>query len=375
MTLNQIQSPPEERFGDRVQSVPSGSIWQRIGSRQATPVVVATVLVFAISAVIAPRSLLQASLLAMIVPAAVLAVAAVGQTLVVQQKGIDLAAPGYISLAATIVVFAPQKLGVPSGIAVLLALIVAMLAGLLNGFFITRLNVTPIISSLALNSLLFGVMWTVSGGNALNAPAALTWFAKNSLLGLPLIVWLAVVLVAVTAILMSKTSIGRRFVGVGANPVTARATGVKVNRYIVGSYVASGFFAGLAGVLLVAYLGKSSITIGAPYLFPIISAVIVGGAVLSGGRGSVVASAIAALFLSQVVQMVLTLGAPESIRLLVDALAIALASIVRIVPWSRLFKGRRRAAGGGNRSPRPRDRDTHARTPNSEGRETHVRST
>lgn len=345
MTLNQIQSPAEERFGDRVQSKPSGSIWQRIGNKQATPVLVATALVFVLSAIIAPRSLLQASLLAMIVPAAVLAVAAIGQTLVIQQKGIDLAAPGYITLSATVVVFAPEKLGVPAGVAVILALLVSMIAGLLNGFFITKLNVTPIISSLALNSLLLGAMWTVSGGTAFNTPLELAWFARNSFLGLPLIVWLAVVLVAATAIFMSKSSIGRRFVGVGANPLTARATGVKVNRYIVGSYVASGFFAGLAGVLLVAYLGKSSITIGTPYLFPIISAVIVGGAVLSGGRGSVIASAIAALFLSQVVQMVLTLGAPESIRLLVDAIAIAVAATVRIVPWSKLFR-KKKVSGG-----------------------------
>lgn len=346
MTLNEIQSPPEERFGDRVKSQQDGNIWRRLGRKQSTPVVVATILVFLLSAIIAPRSLLQASLLAMIVPAAVLAVAAIGQTLVVQQKGIDLAAPGYISVAAAVVVFAPEKLGVPGLVAVVLALLVAMLAGLLNGFFITKLNVTPIISSLALNSLLLGVMWTVSGGGALNASAELTWFAKNSLFGLPLIVWFAVLLVIVTALVMSKTSIGRRFVGVGANPVTARATGVKVNRYIVGSYIASGFFAGLAGILLVAYLGKSSITIGAPYLFPIISAVIVGGAVLTGGRGSVIASAIAALFLSQVVQMVLTLGAPESVRLLVDALAIALASAVRIVPWGKLLGRRQKASSG-----------------------------
>ncbi|WP_320536114.1 ABC transporter permease [Pseudarthrobacter sp. IC2-21] len=338
MTLNQIKSPPEERFGNRVESQPSGSVWQRMGSKQWTPVVIATVLVFVASAIIAPRSLLQASLLAMIVPTAVLAVAAIGQTLVVQQKGIDLAAPGYITLAATITVFAPERLGTSGAVSVGLALVVSILAGLLNGFFIAKLNVTPIISSLALNSLLLGGMWTVSAGSAFNAPSELTWFAKNSLLGLPLIVWLAVLLVAATAIFMSKSSTGRRFVGVGANPSTARATGVKVDRYIAGSYVASGFFAGLAGVLLVAYLGKSSISIGTPYLFPIITAVIVGGAVLSGGRGSVVSSAIAALFLSQVVQMVLTLGAPESVRLLVNAIAIAIASTVRVVPWGNVFR-------------------------------------
>lgn len=344
MTHNQLVSPPEERFGDRVTSKGSGTIWQQISGKQATPVIIATIVVFVVSAIIAPRSLMQASLLAMIVPAAVLAVAALGQTLVVQQKGIDLAAPGYIALSATVTVFAPAKLGVPGGVAVLLALAVAMLGGLLNGFFITKLNVTPIISSLALNSLLFGAMWTISAGTALNAPAELTWFAKNSFLGLPLIVWLAVVLVTATALFMSKSSVGRRFVGVGANPATARATGVKVSRYIVGSYVAAGFFAGLAGVLLVAYLGKSSMSIGTPYLFPIISAVIVGGAVLSGGRGSVLATAVAALFLSQVVQMVLTLGAPESIRLLVDALAIAIASIVRIAPWGKLLR-RKKSVG------------------------------
>lgn len=340
MSNSHLDAPQEVRFGDQVTAERSMSFLQRIGSLQSTPVVAATVVIFIVSAIFVPRSLTQASFIAMIVPAAVLAIAAVGQTLVVQQKGIDLAAPGFITLAAVIAVYAPQKTGVSAGVAVLLAVLASAVGGWLNGFFVTRLNVTPIISSLALNSILFGAVFTICGGAGLNAPSELTWFSKTPFLGLPLLVWIVLVLIVVTAIFMAKSSVGRRFVGVGSSPEAARATGVKVNRYIVGSYVVSGLFSGIAGVLLVSYLGKSSATIGVPYLFPIISAVVVGGAALAGGRGSVIASAVAAVFLSQVVQMALTLGATESVRLMIDSLAILVASLIRVVPWRQIFKRR-----------------------------------
>lgn len=314
-----------------------GTEFHRLLGFQSTPIIAATVLLFIVTLIIAPRSLQTASLHAMTVPAAVLAVAAIGQTLVIQQKGIDLAAPGYITLAAMIVTTMPERTGAPLWLAVTIALAMVSLGGLINGIFITQLNVTPIISSLAMNSLLFGVIWTISGGSTLGVPKELRAFGTEQFLSLPLIVWFALVLILVTALVMYRTAMGRRFVGVGANPDSARATGLRVNRFITSAYVASGISAGLAGILLVAYIGKSSLSLGSPYLFPVISAVIVGGAVLSGGRGSVIATAIAALFLSQIVQLVLTLGAPESVRLLVDAAAIALAASMRIVPWGKLW--------------------------------------
>jgi ribose transport system permease protein len=319
------------------QNVSRDSLVRRVAKLQATPIVAVTILLFIVTLVIAPRSLGQASLLAMIVPAAVLAVAAIGQTLVVQQKGIDLAAPGYITLAGTMVAVFPDRFGTPIWLAVLLSLCVVGLGGWLNGIIITRLNVTPIISSLAMNSLMLGVMWTISGGSTLAATDELRVFGTDVFFSLPLIVWLALVLIIATAVFMARTAAGRRFVGVGANHHAARATGVAVNRYIVSAYIASSVSAGIAGIMLVAYLGKSSLSLGAPYLFPVISAVIVGGAVLAGGRGSVIATAIAALFLSQIVQMVLTFGAPQSVRLLVDALAVAAAASLRLVPWGKIF--------------------------------------
>jgi ribose transport system permease protein len=315
--------------------IKSPSCTQRLWRAQATPVAFATLALFVIAAVVVPKSLTHASLLAMMVPASVMAVAAIGQTLVVQQKGIDLSVAGAITLSATVLTVLASSTGLPFGVNLLLVACTGTLAGLLNGFLIVKLHITPIVATLASNSLLLGAVWTVSGGSTTAPPDAVINFASTQLGPLPALTWLAIVLVATTGIFMTKSTVGRRFVGVGANAASARAAGVPVNRYILSAYVASGLSGGVAGVLLVGYLGSSSLTLGAPYQLSVITAVVVGGAALSGGRGSVLATAIACLFLSQVVQMVLALGAPNSVQLLVQSVALALAAGLRLVPWQK----------------------------------------
>jgi ribose transport system permease protein len=104
---------------------------------------------------------------------------------------------------------------------------------------------------------------------------------------------------------------------------------VRTSRHVLAAYVVSSATAGLAGVLLAGYAGTATVNIGDPYLLPAVAAVIVGGAPLRGGGGSVVASALAALFLTQLVQITLALGAPTSSQLLVQSLAIVLAVLLR----------------------------------------------
>lgn len=232
------------------------------------------------------------------------------------------------------------KNGIPLGVALLVAAGIAVLGGLFNAVLVTRLHITPLLATLASNSVFIGVVWTLSGGAALATPPELISLANGSFLGVPVIGWWATVIVVVAALIMSKTVFGRRFTGVGANPLAARAASVSVDRYIVLAYVIAALFAALAGALLAGYAGQVTYDLGVTYQLPVIAAVVIGGASLAGGRGSVVATAIAALLLTLVVQMVLTLGAPTSVQLLVQSVVLGIAATVRLVPWGRITRRR-----------------------------------
>lgn len=304
---------------------------------QATPVIGAVAAVLLLAGLVAPRMYSPASIIAIVIPTAILAIAGIGQTLVVQQKGIDLSVGGIITLSATTLATLTGN-GTPLWQAAGVTGALALGAGLVNGLLVTRLHITPILATLASNSLLIGLVFTIGGGSAKMAPSALVALASEQVAGVPVIGWLAVALIVAVAAIMSFSVFGRRFAGVGANPAAARATGVLVERHIMFGYVASSVTGALAGVLLSAYAGQVTYDLGTSYMLPVIAAVVVGGASLSGGRGSVVATAFAALLLTVVVQMVLTLGAPQSVQLLVQSAVLAVAAAVRFVPWHRLSR-------------------------------------
>jgi len=327
---------------DRRPGGPAARAILRLASRQATPVVVATLLLVIVAAVLVPRALSPASLVAILVPAGITAVAALGQTLVIQQKGIDLSVGGVMTLAAV----TSGMLGTtdtPFVLVLVIAIGLSALAGVVNGLLVTRVHITPLLATLASNSLFIGVVWTVSGGRANLAPQPLRDFASGSFASLPLIAWLAVVLTVVVAVVMAKSVLGRKFTAAGASPAAARAGGIDVSGRVMLAYVASGAFGGIAGLLLAGYAGQTNYDLGVNYMLPVIAAVVIGGAALTGGKGSPIATAVGCLLLSLVVQMVLTLGAPPSMQLLVQSLVLAVAASIRLMPWGRAFAGRLRA--------------------------------
>ncbi|RTL65207.1 MAG: ABC transporter permease [Pseudonocardiaceae bacterium] len=290
-----------------------------------TGIVLATCALFVLSAILVPKSLSAQSLGAMLPFWAILAIMSAGQTLVIQQRGIDLSIPGVVSLTAMGFVVFVDRNDTPVFVGLLVVVLLGVVIGLVNGLIITRINVTPLITTLALNALLVGVMFTYTKGVGSAAPASLQAFAASSVLGVSTLVWLAIATVLVVGFVLRQTAVGRRFVAVGANPDAARAIGIRVDVYIVGAYIAAALLFALAAVLLAGYAQNPAPTMGNPYLFQTVMAVVIGGTSLAGGRGSVVATAVAALFLTQLGQVVLTLGANAAVQLLVQAIAMALA--------------------------------------------------
>ncbi|MEO3826256.1 ABC transporter permease [Actinomadura sp. B10D3] len=302
----------------------------RIGIGEFGTIWVGLLALVPISALLAPGTLRPSNVAAMLPFAGVLAIAAAGQTLVMRQRGLDLSQPGAMTICAFAVAKTQSAQGLPAALAV--ALLIAVAIGLVNGLLVTRLSVTPLIATLAVNSLVMGGVWSYSNGLPVATSAGLTGFARAERAGVPALALIAAGLVAVLTVLANRTAAGRRFTVVGASPATARAAGIRAARHQVGGYVASAVCAGAAGVLLAGFTGSATTTLGAPYLVTAIAAVVVGGTPFTGGRGSLVATAAAALFLSQLGQITLALGAPTSTQLFVQAAALVMATALRRLP-------------------------------------------
>jgi ribose transport system permease protein len=285
----------------------------------------ATALLFLLSPLIAPGSLAASPIMSMLPFAAILALAATGQAFVVQQRGLDLSIPGAMSLAALIVTKVANQDNHKVIEAVAVAMVAVAVAGLINGLVVTRLHITPIVATLGVNALLLGAVQSYSGGFPTGAPSSLNTLALHKTLGVPNTVLGAGIILIVLAIINQRTLFGRRLVQVGTNPQAMRLIGGRVELLIVGAYVLAAVFYGIAGIMLAAYIQTPGIFLGDDYLLPTIAAVVLAGNALTGGQLKVGALAVAALFLTQLNQLVLSMGAPTSVQLLIQSAALVIA--------------------------------------------------
>jgi ribose transport system permease protein len=306
---------------------------------------VATILLFALSPLLADGSLSSTAIESNLLPlAGILAIAAIGQTLVIQQGGLDLSVPGTFSLGVVLSVTIPEGQNGELWFALLVVIAVGLAAGLINGLFVTRLGVTPLVATLGMNAVLLGVMLEVTGGSiAFRAPENWNTFTNSETLGVSTLAVLAAGLILFVALMMRRSLWGRRFELVGASPLAARAAGISVERYQLVSYVAAGACYAFAGALAAGRLGSPSLFAGNEYLLPTIAAVVLGGTALGGGRGSVIATAAGVLFITQLDQIVLISDGDRADQFLVQGLVVAVAMGLRNVPWRRMFAAGRTA--------------------------------
>lgn len=298
----------------------------------------ATLALFAISPFVARGSISLGALRSTLPFAAILAIVAIGQTLVIQQRGLDLSIPGIVSISAILVTKIPH--GTDGGLikAVVIVLAICALAGLVNGLVVTLLGVTPLVATLGVNALLLGtILQITSGAQTASAAPKLAHFAAGRVFGVSNILLIAIFIIAVVTFIVKSTIVGRRFVAIGTSAPAARATGIPVRLYQTMTYVIAAIFGALGGILLAGYLQTPGLSAGNDYLLPSIAAVVLGGTSLAGGGGSVLATAGGALFLTQLQQVVFGAGAPASVQLLIQSIAIALGMGLRRVPWKRLI--------------------------------------
>ncbi len=254
-----------------------------------------------------PTFLLKENLLNVANQIAVIAILAIGMTMVIITAGIDLSVGSLIALAAVVTAWLIGRLGGSDASlgGMLLGGLGAMALcggiGSFTGLMVTRCRVPPFIATLGMMQVASGIAYIISQGKPVyQVPDGIVALGRGAdpVLGIPYAVILMVVLYVVAHLVMSKTVLGRHIYAVGGNAEAARLAGVNVGAVLMLVYITSAMLAGLGGVVMASQLKSGAPTYGLTYELYVIAAVVVGGTSLSGGEGRIFGTLIGALIIA-----------------------------------------------------------------------------
>jgi ribose transport system permease protein len=329
----------------------SSAITSFVVASRYMPVYIALLLLIVVAAIWAPATLSRVALRAIAPYGAVLGITALGQMLVIMTGGIDLSVPGTMSLAAVIIVGVGDGSNENIWVAIATAIAVAAIIGLVNGILIGGLKLNALITTLAVGLIVIGVVNRYGSTFAVQSPVptGLSDWTSTRVLGVSPVLWIGVALTIILIAGLRYTAVGRRFQAVGANPVASHVVGVRVSLNQIAVYVVAAVFYAIAGVALAGLLRNPGVAVGTQYLLGPIAAVVIGGASLTGGLASPLATFVAAIFLTGLNQMLRTMGLPTSLQFVVFGLVIIGGMLVsgdRIIRGvERVLRERRRPEG------------------------------
>lgn len=295
------------------------------------PIWLATAALAIVASIVAPAALGNTSWSFVLPYTTVLAVAALGQMLVIMHAGIDLSTPGVISFGGNLIA------GVGAGsdhrllLAIPLCLGLGALVGLANGVLVGLLRLNPLIVTLAVGQIVLAWSSKYSRENVTNqpnVPGALSSWATSRPLGISTVFWTGAALTLVVALVLRYTTAGRRFQAVGANPRAAWIAGLRVRTHLVLAYTAAGTLYAVAAILLAGVRISIDPAFGTEYLLAPIAAVVIAGASLAGGLASATSTWMAALALTFLTQMLVIMGLSAAMQYVVFGAAIVAGMLV-----------------------------------------------
>ena len=235
--------------------------------------------------------------------ASAIGVVTVGMTFVIIGGGIDLSVGAIIALAGVwATTLATQSYGAAGMI--FTALVVGIVVGLINGVLISYGRLVPFIATLAMLVAARGLAAQISGKQTqVSANDTINSIATTKLVGIPLLVWILALVVAAGWVLPNRTTFGRRTVAVGGNPEAARLAGINVKRHTVLLYALSGLCCGIAAIMLTSQATSAQAAMANLYELDAIAAAIIGGTLLSGGRGTIIGALFGVLVFSTITNL------------------------------------------------------------------------
>jgi len=263
----------------------------------------------------------------------ILGVVAIGMTFVITAGGIDLSVGSVMGLASVVASLSwIQNASTQSTwlLMVVVAIAVGGLAGFVNGIVIAYGKVVPFIATLAMLVGARGLaeIFANKQTQVVNVTGFLTFF-RGDLLGIPWLIWIFVLAAVLGWFLLTRTTYGRRTIAIGGNFEAARLAGLKVKRHTVSLYVLSGIAAGIAGVMILARTTAGTSTHGTLYELDAIAAVVVGGTLLIGGRGTIVGTVLGVLIFSTLTNVFTQNNLNISVQAVIKGVIIVVAVLLQ----------------------------------------------
>jgi ribose transport system permease protein len=278
--------------------------------------------------------------------ASAIGVVTVGMTFVIIGGGIDLSVGAIIALAGVwCTTVATQSYG--AGGMIFTAIAVGVGVGLVNGVLISYGRLVPFIATLAMLVAARGLASEISNQQTqVSRSLTINRIASEKLLGVPLLVWIFVVVVAAGWVLLNRTTFGRRTVAVGGNPEAARLAGINIKRHTLLLYMLSGLCCGIAAIMLTSQATSAQAAMANLYELDAIAAAIIGGTLLSGGRGTIVGSLLGVLIFSTITNLFAVNNLSTEAQNMIKGGIIVAAMLVQQVQFKSLsqFLKRNRAA-------------------------------
>jgi ribose/xylose/arabinose/galactoside ABC-type transport system permease subunit len=299
-------------------------------------------LVGAVLALIYPRFLTASNLTNVLWSVCVIAIMCTGAIYTPITGGIDLSVGSVAAISSIIVNHLMNVMGVPMWPSLLITLVVGTAIGLLNGVVVAKFKVTGFIVTMAAKTYLFGIAMWISNGAMIGiyAPKGFLFLGTGRLLGIPVPVYIMLVMTILSHLLLKNTVFGRKVIAVGANDVTARLSGVDPDRIRITAYSISAFTATLAGIVLASLTQQAYAVAAMGYEFNVITALVVGGTSLLGGSGSVFGALLGAILVGFIDNGLNLMNVPSSYHPIVTGIVILGALILntggQMPKWLRL---------------------------------------
>ena len=326
----------------------------------------ALIVIFVVFSVLAPASFPTISnIITMCQQVSVYAVISIGMLIVILNGGIDLSVGSTLGLAGMVTGLSIRGIPVPGGATayppiwavVIIALTVGALVGLINGLLIARFKVAPFVATLGTLYMVRGIALLSNNGltvNDLNGDSSLgntgfDWLGFNSILGIPVGVWVMVVVAIVASLVLNRTRYGRWLYASGGNERAAELSGVPVRQVKIRAYVISGVCAAIAGVVLTSRLTSAGPTQGTSYELTAIAAVVIGGAALTGGRGNIRGTLLGAFVIGFLAAGLTIVNVTSYIQTVFTGAVIIVAVLLNSIQ----YKGRARRQNGTGTPPPP----------------------
>ena len=252
---------------------------------------------------------------------------ALGQMAVILTKCIDLSVAANLALCGMVAALM-NGAGVPLPLILLAVVALGAALGAVNGLLVWKLGIPSIVVTLGTMTIYRGSIFLMTGGAWINAHQMSEGFKalpRHVLLGLPVMAWIALAVIAAVAILLTRTALGRALYAVGGNPHAAVYTGISVGRTQFAAFVLSGALAGLTGYLWVARYAVAYVDIAGGFELDVVAACVIGGIAIAGGSGTVAGAVMGALFLGIIKNALPVVGISPFWQMAISGSAILLA--------------------------------------------------